>query len=93
MDMDQHRPDIAYLISMHTCTDQWWIYYSSKLSMWEVLPYKDTDCTMVKTSDVGESWKFIMQANTAMQWNLYSLFLKGPCAETDKHRLTVAGQH
>jgi len=23
--------------------------------MWEVLPYNDTDCTMVKMSDVGES--------------------------------------
>lgn len=72
---------------------KWWIYYSSKLSMWEALQYKDTDCTMVKISDVGESWKFIMLANIVTQWNLHSSFLKGPCAETDKHRLTVAGQH
>jgi hypothetical protein len=70
-----------------------WIYYSSKSSMWEVLPYKDTNCTMGKMSDVDESWKFIMHANTVTQWNLYSSFLRRPYAETDKQRMTVAGQH
>ena len=32
-------------------------------------------------------------SNVVMQWKLHSSFLKGPCAETDKRRLTVAGQH
>jgi hypothetical protein len=30
-----------------------------------------------------------MHANIVMQWNLYSSFLKGPCAETDNCRLAL----